>query len=60
LLLDEACFQEDTFSGGQLPVISPATMVEAFNRNGEYLHDTYHTGQIEILRQASGKNDKII
>jgi uncharacterized damage-inducible protein DinB len=25
-----------------------------------YFHDTYHTGQTEILRQASGKNDKII
>ena len=25
-----------------------------------YFHDTYHTGQTEILRQATGKNDKII
>jgi uncharacterized damage-inducible protein DinB len=25
-----------------------------------YFHDTYHTGQTEILRQAAGKNDKII
>lgn len=25
-----------------------------------YFHDSYHTGQTEILRQASGKNDKII
>ena len=25
-----------------------------------YFHDTYHTGQTEILRQASGMNDKII
>ncbi len=22
-------------------------------------HETYHTGQTDILRQASGKNDKI-
>lgn len=25
-----------------------------------YFHDSYHTGQTEILRQAVGKNDKII
>ncbi|OGO38236.1 MAG: hypothetical protein A2W35_20485 [Chloroflexi bacterium RBG_16_57_11] len=25
-----------------------------------YFHDTYHTGQTEILRQASGINDKVI
>jgi uncharacterized damage-inducible protein DinB len=25
-----------------------------------YFHDTYHTGQTEILRQAAGKKDKII
>jgi uncharacterized damage-inducible protein DinB len=25
-----------------------------------YFHDTYHTGQTEILRQATGMNDKII
>ena len=23
-------------------------------------HDTYHTGQTELLRQAAGKNDQII
>jgi hypothetical protein len=25
-----------------------------------YFHDTYHTGQLEILRQFAGKNDKVI
>ncbi|MBX0328051.1 DinB family protein [Oscillochloris sp. ZM17-4] len=25
-----------------------------------YFHDTYHTGQTEIMRQASGKDDKVI
>ena len=25
-----------------------------------YFHDTYHTGQTEILRQVAGKDDKII
>ncbi len=25
-----------------------------------YFHDTYHTGQTEILRQAAGKDDKVI
>ena len=27
---------------------------------GLYFHDTYHTGQTDLLRQVSGKNDKII
>ncbi len=26
----------------------------------DYFHDTYHTGQTEILRQAAGTNDAII
>ncbi|NWF68538.1 MAG: DinB family protein [Chloroflexi bacterium] len=25
-----------------------------------FFHDTYHTGQTEILRQLTGKNDKVI
>lgn len=25
-----------------------------------YFHDTYHTGQIDLLRQVAGANDKII
>jgi uncharacterized damage-inducible protein DinB len=25
-----------------------------------FFHDTYHTGQAEIMRQASGKDDKVI
>jgi hypothetical protein len=25
-----------------------------------YFHDTYHVGQLEILRQFAGKNDKVI
>jgi hypothetical protein len=25
-----------------------------------YFHDTYHTGQVDLLRQISGKNDAII
>jgi uncharacterized damage-inducible protein DinB len=27
---------------------------------GLYFHETYHTGQTELLRQLAGKNDKII
>jgi uncharacterized damage-inducible protein DinB len=26
----------------------------------DYFHDTYHTGQTEILRQVTGRNDRII
>jgi hypothetical protein len=28
--------------------------------HGFYFHDTYHTGQTDLLRQVSGTNDKII
>lgn len=27
---------------------------------GLYFHDTYHTGQTDLLRQISGKNDQVI
>ncbi len=56
----------------RLAEIAPATLAEqvAFFGNRSmsvaewllffYFHDTYHTGQAEILRQAAGKDDKII
>jgi hypothetical protein len=25
-----------------------------------YFHDTYHTGQTDVIRQLSGKSDKVI
>ena len=28
--------------------------------HGFYFHDTYHTGQTDLLRQIAGTNDKII
>ena len=28
--------------------------------HGFYFHDTYHTGQTDLLRQVSGANDKVI
>jgi len=28
--------------------------------NGLHWHETYHTGQLEILRQLAGKNDRIV
>ena len=42
--------------------------IEAFGRADSvhrwlfflYFHDSYHTGQTDLLRQAAGKNDKII
>lgn len=27
---------------------------------GLYFHDTYHTGQTDLLRQVAGKNDRVI
>lgn len=45
-----------------------AEMAEAGDRKGEvgtliamiHWHETYHTGQFELLRQLTGKNDKVI
>ena len=28
--------------------------------HGFYFHDTYHTGQTDLLRQVAGTNDKIV
>jgi uncharacterized damage-inducible protein DinB len=28
--------------------------------HGFYFHDTYHTGQTDLLRQIAGTNDKIV
>jgi uncharacterized damage-inducible protein DinB len=27
---------------------------------GFYFHDTYHTGQIDLLRQVAGANDRVV
>lgn len=36
-------------------------MVSAAQRlHFDYFHDTYHTGQTEILRQVAGTDDQVI
>ena len=51
--------------------LSPAEMEEQIDRDGRvasrvarllfaYFHDTYHTGQTDVIRQLSGKSDTII
>lgn len=36
------------------------TITVAQHLFGLYFHDTYHTGQLEMLRQVAGTNDKVI
>jgi len=52
--LEEKDFQRpvDFFGGGEKPLIEWLFFF--------YFHDTYHTGQTELLRQAAGTDDKII
>ena len=36
------------------------TMTRGQRLFGLYFHETYHTGQTELLRQLAGKNDKVV
>ena len=36
------------------------TMTVVSRIHGFYFHDTYHTGQTDLLRQVAGKNDQVI
>jgi uncharacterized damage-inducible protein DinB len=47
--------ESDPIRGEQDDVLPLAEWLMFF-----YFHDTYHTGQTEILRQAAGRDDKII
>jgi len=35
-------------------------MITTQHADGFYFHDTYHTGQTDLLRQVAGKHDKVI
>jgi hypothetical protein len=53
-----------------LPQVSPETLAAIYNQErqqtvgdriaGLHWHETYHTGQLELLRQLAGKNDKVV
>jgi hypothetical protein len=49
---DEAFAAEEEIDGQRLSV--------ARRVHFDYFHDTYHTGQTELLRQVAGTNDKLI
>jgi len=40
--------------------VGQVTMTVGERLFGFYFHDTYHTGQTDLLRQVAGKNDKVI
>jgi hypothetical protein len=43
----------------EIPV-GERTVPLSIRLHGFYFHDTYHTGQTDLLRQVAGANDKII
>jgi uncharacterized damage-inducible protein DinB len=49
---------DESFSAEQ--VIDGRTVTVAQRLHFDYFHDTYHTGQTEILRQVAGTNDQVI
>ena len=51
---------DEEFMSAELPTDGDRTASRAAQVMFAYFHDTYHTGQTEILRQLSGRNDKII
>ena len=51
-LSDEAFSEEQEVDGRVVTV--------ARRLHFDYFHDTYHTGQTEILRQVAGTNDQVI
>ena len=51
-MTDEAFAAEEEIDGQMLSVARRLFF--------DYFHDTYHTGQTELLRQVAGTNDKII
>jgi hypothetical protein len=52
LATPEMLAKEVPFAGRTMPVAQRVFFM--------YFHETYHTGQTELLRQLAGKNDKII
>jgi uncharacterized damage-inducible protein DinB len=59
--LEEALERADEeFMRVELPTDGERTAPRAAQVMFSYFHDTYHTGQTEILRQLSGRDDKII
>ena len=51
---------DDKFLAEEIPVGDERTASRAAQVMFWYFHDTYHTGQTDILRQLSGRSDKIV
>ena len=51
-LLSADLDKEVTIWRGQMPLLTALSFVQ--------WHESYHTGQLELLRQLAGKNDKVI
>lgn len=60
-LLDEMLANAtDEWLAGETPVTEDRTSSRLSQISFAYFHDTYHTGQTELLRQMSGFSDAII
>jgi uncharacterized damage-inducible protein DinB len=51
---------DDAFMAAEVPSTPGRTATRADQLMFRYFHDTYHTGQTDVIRQLSGKSDKII
>ncbi len=51
---------DDDYMEVELPAGRDRTATRAAQVMFGYFHDTYHTGQTDLLRQMSGRSDKII
>lgn len=60
-LLDEMLANaDDAWLAEETPVTEDRTSPRISQIHFTYFHDTYHTGQTDLLRQMSGYSDKII
>lgn len=51
---------DEAFMLAEVPSVAGRTATRADQLMFRYFHDTYHTGQTDVIRQLSGKSDKII
>ena len=50
----------DSITEAELAVVVEDEATLAHRLYGQYFHDTYHTGQTDLLRQVAGTNDVVI
>jgi uncharacterized damage-inducible protein DinB len=51
---------DEAFMTAEVSSVAGRTATRADQLMFRYFHDTYHTGQTDVIRQLSGKSDKVI